>query len=299
MAGAGVREAGRGLTTIGDDCRRRRPLLPRPTPAAGLLLAGEGLDDLTQLPQRLLIFRGHHIGALAAWVGTLESAEHGLGHGNRIAAVPGFADEVVLRFRLDVTGEAVEVETVVHLGETAGEYLTEKPTRDDILSKFVGIRPLVKSNATSNTASLSRGHTIEIDAAGLLTITGGKWTTYRQMAEDAVDQAALLAGLETRPSVTSSLSISPPIPAENAELLHPDLPYTVGDVICGVRVEMARTVEDILARRTRALFLNAQAAIDISPKIAEIMATELGKDDLWISDQIGEFKKVAGNYLAG
>ncbi len=183
--------------------------------------------------------------------------------------------------------------------ETAGEYLTEKPTRDDILSKFVGIRPLVKSNATSNTASLSRGHTIEIDAAGLLTITGGKWTTYRQMAEDAVDQAALLAGLETRPSVTSSLSISPPIPAENAELLHPDLPYTVGDVICGVRVEMARTVEDILARRTRALFLNAQAAIDISPKIAEIMATELGKDDLWISDQIGEFKKVAGNYLAG
>ncbi|CAN5538010.1 glycerol-3-phosphate dehydrogenase/oxidase [soil metagenome] len=183
--------------------------------------------------------------------------------------------------------------------DTAGEYLTEKPTRDDILSKFVGIRPLVRSDAAANTSALSRGHTIEIDKAGLLTITGGKWTTYRHMAEDAVDQAARLAGLENRPSVTRELSISAPETTDDTELLHPDLSYFVGEVLRGVRTEMARTVEDVLARRTRALFLNAKTAIEISPKVARIIAGELGKDEVWISDQVAEFKKVAGNYLSG
>ena len=192
----------------------------------------------------------------------------------------------------------LEAEIDFVLNAAAG-YLAEKPKRSDILSMFAGIRPLVRSDAARNTSTLSRSHTIEIDAAGLLTITGGKWTTYRQMAEDAVDQAARLAGLETRSSKTATLSISSPDDVEKTELLHPDLPYFIEDVICGVRNEMAQTIEDVLARRTRALFLNASVAIEISQKVAGIMAAELGKDDRWAIDQVAEFKKVAGNYLAG
>ena len=182
--------------------------------------------------------------------------------------------------------------------ETAGKYLSEKPTREDILSIFVGIRPLVKSGVARNTASLSRGHTIEIDASGMITITGGKWTTYRHMAVDAIDQAAKLGSLDIRPSTTENLKIASPNIASvgSGEKLHPDLPYTRDDVIRAIRDEMARTVEDVLARRTRALFLNAGAAIEIAPKVAEIMAEESGKDLAWKEKQVDQFIRLAQRY---
>ena len=206
--------------------------------------------------------------------------------------------------------------------ETAGQYLHHPPQRKDILSTWAGIRPLVKSAGGPSTASLSRDHSIHIDQNGLLTIAGGKWTTYRRMAEDCVNQAALLASLEERPSVTRHLrihgyhqypekfgslevygsdatAIQDLIRAsgELGEKLHPALPYCAAEVIWAVRTEMARTVEDVLSRRTRALQLNAGAAVKMAPKVASIMASEFGKDAGWQAQQAAEFEKVARNYL--
>jgi glycerol-3-phosphate dehydrogenase len=180
--------------------------------------------------------------------------------------------------------------------ETAGKYLREKPDRSDILSVFAGIRPLVKSDGEKDTASISRGYTIEMSDAGLLTITGGKWTTYRRMAEDAVNKAATVGCLKAARCITATLQIESAV-ADAGGLLHSDLPYTTADVVRAVRTEMARTVEDVLARRTRALFLNAAAAIEIAPKTAEIMAYELGKDGDWCSSQLTRFTATATPYM--
>ena len=196
----------------------------------------------------------------------------------------------------DLEPKALESEIDFVL-DTAGEYLTKKPSREDILSIFTGIRPLVKSGAARNTASLSRGHTIEIDGSNLLTITGGKWTTYRHMAEDAVDQALRIADLESRPSVTENLSINGPQPSSDPELLLSAVPYTRGDIIRAVRDEMAQTLEDMLARRTRALFLNARVAVEIAPDVANLMAPELGTDETWVADQIVKFKDLVEQFL--
>lgn len=180
--------------------------------------------------------------------------------------------------------------------ESAGEYLAVKPTRGDILSVFAGIRPLVKSGKPLKTSSLSRGHDLFVDDSGLITITGGKWTTYRRMAEDAVDKAIEISGLEYRNSGTEDLFLAGPPTSRDGERLHPNLPYTLEDVVLAVRDEMARTVEDVLARRTRALFLNARVAMQIVPRVAEIMAEELVKDKDWIEREIASFKELALSY---
>src|SRR5262249_46225828 len=195
-------------------------------------------------------------------------------------------------------------------------------TRSDILSAFAGIRPLVKAGNGTNTAALSRDHTIHIDNSGLLTIAGGKWTTYRNMAEDCVNQAATLARVPEKPCVTRQLNIhgfhrhadkfgplavygadAPAIldlmhtDASLAEPLHPALPYCGAEVIWAVRFEMARTVEDVLARRTRALFLNAKAALAMAPRVAELMAEELDRDEAWQAKEVNTFHELAKGYL--
>lgn len=231
-------------------------------------------------------------------------------------AVVGTTDTPIGQVDEEPRARAEEIDFVL---ETAGNYLEKKPRREDILSIFTGIRPLVKSGDAKNTAALSRGHTIEIDGAGLLTITGGKWTTYRSMAEDAVNQALKLGGLEERPSKTETLHIHgysndsgdlavygwdatriEGIIEEDpllTEKLHADLPYTAAEIVFAVRYEMAQTLEDVLARRTRALFLNTRAAIEIAAAAARIMATELGKDEGWATRQVEEFQALAAGYL--
>jgi glycerol-3-phosphate dehydrogenase len=214
---------------------------------------------------------------------------------------------------------APEVEFLL---KTSAQYLEKKPTSSDIQSVFVGIRPLVSAGDRTNTATLSRDHTIHIDQNGLLTIAGGKWTTYRNMAEDCVNQAAILARLPERPCITSTLNIhgfhrhadkfgslaiygadAPAIQdlmrAEPiwATPLHPTLPYCEAEVVWATRFEMARTVEDVLARRTRALFLNARAAIDMAPRVAELMVAELGKDEAWQKEQVTAFHDLAKRYV--
>jgi glycerol-3-phosphate dehydrogenase len=205
--------------------------------------------------------------------------------------------------------------------ETAALYLEKKPTRADILSVFAGIRPLAKSGDGSNTAALSRDHTIQIDKCGLLSIAGGKWTTYRNMAEDCVDHAATLADLPDKPCVTRTLNIHGYSPnaasfgslafygtdalgiqelIQNdptlAQPLDADLPYVAAEVVWAARKEMARTVEDVLARRTRALFLNAKAAIRMAPRVAALLADELELDKKWQIDQVEQFSQVAAGY---
>ncbi len=206
--------------------------------------------------------------------------------------------------------------------ETAARYLEKAPTRADILSVFAGIRPLVKAGGGKNTAKLSRDHTIHVDESNLLTITGGKWTTYRNMAEDCVNRAAAIAQLPARPCVTQELHIHgwhepAGLPARfavygsDAELLekliqsdeklsqqlHPQLPIFAAEVIWAARYEMARSVEDVLARRTRALFLNARAATAMAPKVAELLAQELDHDAAWETEQVQAFTTVARGYL--
>lgn len=208
--------------------------------------------------------------------------------------------------------------------DTAGRYLSRPPAREDILSIYVGIRPLVKAAGSdaSKTSALSRDHTIHIDNSGLLTIVGGKWTTYRRMAEDAVNHAATLGKLPDVACPTAdlhihgwrendahdeelsvygadadairALMISSP---ELSELLHPALPYRVAEVVWAVREEMARTLDDVLSRRTRALLLNAAASIEIAQKVASIMARELGRDEAWQTQQIEQFCTLARQYL--
>jgi glycerol-3-phosphate dehydrogenase len=206
--------------------------------------------------------------------------------------------------------------------ETARGYLSDNPTRDDILSVFTGIRPLVKAGDAGNTAALSREHTIQISKAGLVTIAGGKWTTYRKMAEDCVNHAATLAGLDERPCVTRVLRIHgfhPSAPQFGAfadygadafaleglvsgrpeldVVLDVEAPVRAAQVFWAVRHEMARTVDDVLARRTRVLSLNANAAIRMAPAVAEVMARELGRDDRWQREQVLDFTSIAERYL--
>jgi glycerol-3-phosphate dehydrogenase len=214
-----------------------------------------------------------------------------------------------------------EIEFVL---DTAGRYLSHKPTREDILSVFVGIRPLAKAAGAGEgkTSAISRDYTIHIDHAGLITIAGGKWTTYRHMAEDCVDHAITLGSLDERPCVTAtthihgydqhpeklgSLSVYGSdaaailaLAAENPELakpLHPDLPYIGAEVVWAARQEMCRTVDDALSRRTRALLLNARAAVAIAPAVALLLAKELGKDSSWVEAQVIAFRTLADQYI--
>ncbi|MCU0239205.1 MAG: hypothetical protein MUC29_07165, partial [Pyrinomonadaceae bacterium] len=205
----------------------------------------------------------------------------------------GTTDTPIKNAEIEPKPFAEEIEFVL---ETAGRYLSKKPKKDDILSVFVGIRPLVKPANTKNTSTISRDHTIEINDANLLTITGGKWTTYRKMAEDSINQATKIGNLNLKICQTKELHIYQ-TPVNNGEKLHENLPYTIEDVIESVRNEMACTVEDVLARRTRILFLNAKIAIEIAPKVAEIMAQELKKDEDWKIQQVNEFQKLAKNYI--
>lgn len=203
----------------------------------------------------------------------------------------------------------------------AGKYLAKAPSAADVLSVFAGQRPLVRAAHARRTARLSRDHTILVGASGLVTITGGKWTTYRKMGEDVINHAETVAGLERRASVTLDLRIHgwaerrdddslavygsdrEGIRAleterpELAESLHPALPYRASEVIWQARHEMARTIEDVLSRRTRALLLNARASIEAAPKVARLLAAELGRDDAWCAAQVVAYEALARGYV--
>jgi glycerol-3-phosphate dehydrogenase len=211
----------------------------------------------------------------------------------------------------------------------AGRYMAKDPTRDDVLCVFAGLRPLVRSAANTQTKSVSREHMVFVSPSGLVTILGGKWTTYRKMAEDTLIDAVQVGGLVPRACMTESLRLhgfmrrgDPAFPADPTlrvygtdarnlealmaadpalrEPLHPALPYRMAHAVWAVRHEMALRLEDVLARRTRCLLLDARAASEVAPAVAERMAHELGRDADWARREVDSFRELARGYgLAG
>ena len=208
------------------------------------------------------------------------------------------------------------------LMEHAALYLSRDPRPEDVLSIYAGLRPLVRHGDVKSTAALSRDHTILVSESGLITITGGKWTTYRKMAEDVVNRAEDTASLTKRRCETEGLQLHGwthaaiseahfqvygsdatslrsliQSDATLAEPLHPRLEFQKAEVLWHVRHEMARTVEDVLSRRTRALLLDARAALEAAPVVADIMAAEMQKDDAWKQQTVSAFEGVARQHI--
>lgn len=232
--------------------------------------------------------------------------------------IVGTTDTPVQQPATEPTAMEEEIEFVMH---HITRYLTKDPEREDIKSVFAGLRPLIKGNSKT-TAALSRDHHISVTESELITVAGGKWTTYRKMAEDVMEIAIHKAGLPEKDCRTGSLpvhgyketsdfkealyyygsdaekirSLIKNDPAL-AELIHPALPFSKAEIVWAVQNEMCLTAEDALCRRTRALLLDAKAAIESAPAVATIIAKELGKGDAWISNQVNEFTLLAKNYL--
>lgn len=213
-------------------------------------------------------------------------------------------------------------EEVTFILNTVSQYLIRSPKREDVLSVFAGLRPLAASDRDAgSTREISRSHKLIVSKSGLITITGGKWTTYRKMAEEVVDKGIITGKLDPKPCHTKTIRLHgyqesavsgdltvygsddkkiQELSGINPELnqrLVPELPYTKAEVVWVVRNEMARTVEDVLARRMRILFLNAHEAIRLAPAIAQVMAEELGYNKNWEVRQTQMFAGVASRYL--
>jgi glycerol-3-phosphate dehydrogenase len=234
----------------------------------------------------------------------------------------GTTDTPVEEASLEPRALPAEIDFIL---DNAGRYLDHDPTRADVLSVFAGLRPLVQSDE-EETKNASREHTVTVSPSGLVTILGGKWTTYRKMAQDTVDDASVVGGLEPRPCVTEELHIhgwmlreATDFPKDRAfqgygslhrkvralteeepgwsELLHPGLPYRGVHVVWAAREEMARTLEDVLSRRTRALLMDARASIAAAPAAAALLAAELGRDAAWRARQVEAYTALARGYL--
>lgn len=225
----------------------------------------------------------------------------------------GTTDKEVPEVSLEPRARGWEIEFIL---STAGRYLDPKPAVDDVKSVYAGLRPLVKAGRAGSTAALSRDHTIRVSKSGLITVTGGKWTTYRCMGEQVVDRAVAVAGLGYAASRSAGLKLhgysADPLDepwcvygseAEKVRalpgahvLLHPQLPYTESQVRFAARYELARTVEDVLARRTRALFLDAKASLEAAPKVAQLLAEELGYPASHQQALLEQYRNVATTY---
>ena len=234
-------------------------------------------------------------------------------------AVVGTTDTAMPEPEMEPRPLPDEIEFILR---NAGRYLGRDPSRNDVLCAFAGQRPLVRVPGKA-TKELSRSHEVLISGSGLVTIVGGKWTTYRRMAQDTMDHAIEVGGLPLRPCVTETLKLHgwktsrPESPEDPMRLygtdlasletleaqdpvlrerLHPALPYRRSTVVWAARQEMARTLEDVLARRTRSLLLDARASIEAAPDAADILARELGRDAAWADGQVDAYRKLAAGY---
>jgi len=234
--------------------------------------------------------------------------------------VVGTTDTPLEKHSMEPTALEEEIEFILR---TAKKYMTKNPSREDVLSVFAGLRPLAApQQGSTKTKEISRSHKVMVSDSGLITITGGKWTTFRKMGQDGIDEVIKNGHLPKKKSTSESLKIHgatesvnfedphyfygsdlPKIESlisekpELGEKLHPDYPYKKAEVVWTARNEMARTVEDFLARRIRILFLDARAAIDMAPQVAELLTNELKRDKQWKQQQIIEFTELANRYL--
>ncbi len=228
--------------------------------------------------------------------------------------VVGTTDTMRKKPKLEPAALQTEIDFVL---KTAQEYLTKKPQRSDVLSVYAGLRPLAApTDESEKTKEISRSHKVIVSDSNLITLTGGKWTTFRKMGEDTVEYFTKITGEKLKDSTSADIKVHAysdeklidylgvygadriaikKLQDENAEwnkTLHPKYPYTQAEVIFACRNEMAMKVEDVLARRIRVLFLDAKASMEMAPKVAELMAKELGKDDAWIEKQLKDFNKL-------
>lgn len=233
-------------------------------------------------------------------------------------AIVGTTDTPIDHAALEPLPQEQEIQFLL---DTAADYMERPPKRDELLGCFTGIRPLVKGDKSARTASLSRDHVIRVSDSGLITIAGGKWTTVRKMAEDCVDRAVMLHEISAKPCQTKTMKLHgatnvdlgkgsrstygtdlekiEALERERPELakqLSESLDITAAQVIWAVREEMAETVEDVLARRTRALFLDAKVAVSMAPDVARLIAQELDRDAAWCEAQVNEFGLMAEHY---
>ena len=234
--------------------------------------------------------------------------------------VVGTTDISVEKPSLEPRALDEEIEFILN---TAAQYLKKAPKRSDVLSIFAGLRPLAAPQGEDqSTKEISRSHKITVSLSGLVTILGGKWTTYRKMAQDTIDKAALVGGLPERDCETKYMPIHGYVKnvdwsdhqhiygvdklhlsrlilekPELAEKLHKRLPFTKVEVVWAVRNEMARNVDDVLARRVRALYLDARASIEMAEEVAKIIAAELNYDSKWVESEVKEFTELAEGYL--
>jgi len=290
--------------------------------ATGIFADELRLADRPDAPRLLSLSRGTHIVVPAAVLGgDAAILVPKTSDGRVVFAIPwhrhvviGTTDLPVATACLDPVPDDSEIEYLI---EIVNRYLRRPIGRTDITATFAGLRPLVNSAATSSTSKLSREHAIDVSPRGLISIAGGKWTTYRKMAEDVIDTAARRGGLAARPSVTAQLPLhgattrfepddtlrtygTDAIAVEAlahtepalAEPLHPRLPYTAAEVVYAARSEMARTVDDVLARRTRALFLDAAASDEAAPQVARLLARELGRSSDWEAEQLSKYASI-------
>ncbi|KAA5828006.1 glycerol-3-phosphate dehydrogenase/oxidase [Algibacter amylolyticus] len=237
---------------------------------------------------------------------------------NRV--VVGTTDTLMESHSLEPKALSQEVEFII---ETANAYLTKPVGKQDVLSIFAGLRPLAAPKDNSEkTKEISRSHKIIKSKSGLITITGGKWTTYRRMAQDTINRVIKLGKLPNAKCITKTLLIHGADGAldksehlyvygsdkkyiialikkspELGEKLHERLEFTKAEVVWAIRNEMARTLDDVLARRVRVLFLDAKVAVEIAPVVASILATELGRNEAWEKEQIASFTKIASHYI--
>ena len=235
--------------------------------------------------------------------------------------VIGTTDTLIKSHSVEPIALESEIEFVLN---NAQYYLEKKPQRSDILSVFAGLRPLAAPDEKNqNTKEISRSHKILLSDTGLITITGGKWTTYRKIAQDAVDKAISTKLIPKKNCITEYLAIHGNKPTtdidrknhlyiygadipqiiqlqENEsklkERLHPNYDYTLAEVVWAIRNEMARTIDDILSRRVRLLFIDAQAAIECSEKVSDLLTRELQKDEKWKQNEMNNFKTIAKGY---
>jgi glycerol-3-phosphate dehydrogenase len=236
------------------------------------------------------------------------------------ATIVGTTDEPVDRAIAEPRALATEKKFLL---DHIARYFGSAPSAAEIRSVWSGLRPLVRKGGVK-TSKLSRDHTILVSDSGLVTVTGGKWTTYRRMGQDTIDHACQVASLPKRMSRTLEMKLHgwaansdeitsewervygadlPKLRALSSEdpgldaLLHPRLPFRMREVVWAARYEMARTVEDVLARRTRALFLDARAAIEAAPAVAGILAKELNRSEAWMAKDLASFVEIAKGYL--
>jgi glycerol-3-phosphate dehydrogenase len=294
--------------------------------------AVRALDD-PSAPKLLALSRGSHV--VVPWYALGDPSAALLVpktcDGRVLFAIPWYGHVVIGTTDVPVAAPDLDpspsCDEIAYILTTVNRYLGKPIAPHDVVSTFAGLRPLIARKPMA-TAQLSREHAIDVARSGLVSIAGGKWTTYRKMAEDVVDVAARAGGLTPAPSQTEFMPLHGAVAGVEAEAamrvhLHGDetlrpygsdapellrltasdpsldepldarLPYNGGHVVYAVRVEMARTVEDVLARRTRALFLDVQAARAATARVAALIAAELGRDGSWISEQVASFGAVA------